>query len=91
MIRALLTLPLLTACGTIGLAPDYTTDVLASEAELMADDISIEFEPLQYDGSCWLEPLPCRPVHMSSSSVPYTTHGAPEQQQPQGGHTAHLE
>lgn len=40
MIRALLTLPLLTACGTIGLAPDYTTDALASEAELMADGLT---------------------------------------------------
>lgn len=59
------------------------------EAVVLASaNISIEFESLQYDGSCWLEPLPCRPVHMSSSSVPYTTHGAPEQQQPQGGHTA---
>ena len=40
MIRALMTLPLLAACGTIGLAPDYTTDALASESEVMADGLT---------------------------------------------------
>lgn len=46
---------------------------------LASANISIEFESLQYDGSCWLEPLSC---HRRSplSSVPYTTHSAPEQQ-----------
>jgi hypothetical protein len=39
MIRALLTLPLLTACGTIGLAPGYD-DVLTSEAESMAEELT---------------------------------------------------
>ncbi|MFT5685875.1 MAG: hypothetical protein ACI8RZ_006830 [Myxococcota bacterium] len=40
MIRALLTLPLLMACGSIGLAPEYTEGVLVSEAESMADDLT---------------------------------------------------
>lgn len=40
MIRALLTLPLLAACGTIGLSTDYTDDALVSEAESLADDLT---------------------------------------------------